>query len=54
MSPPYPGVPIFLPMGPLNQTCAIPITAPMMPKPKATMAARPGGRREGVLKAVML
>ena len=47
-SPPYAGSPIFLPIGPLSQTCAMPITAPKIPNAKAEMAAMPGGRSEGL------
>jgi len=53
ISPPYPGVPICLPIGPTNQTCAIPITAPKTPKQKARTAAMPGGRSSALFQIEM-
>ena len=52
-SPPYAGSPILLPMGPMNHTCDMPITAPKTPKQKASTAAMPGGRRPGLFQMEM-
>lgn len=52
-SPPYDGSPIRLPMGPMNHTCDMPMTAPKMPKQNARTAAMPGGRRRGLFQMAM-
>ena len=53
ISPPNAGNPIFLPIGPMNHTCAMPITAPKTPKQKARTAAPPGGRSLGEFQMLM-